>query len=422
MNIKFNKKLLSMLVLGVITLSPTIKNHANAETKEYIKANDKVYVRMNNDESSEKICMLYEGDVLETTGLLENGWYQVLFDGNIGYVCGDYVSSFTHDIEKENLIVRALDSVNVRSENNIESDKICTLSAGDVVEYVDRELNGWYKVKIKDKYGYINENYAVVDSEGIHKEIVPVVIAKDRLNVRSEPSKNSRIVYILRQNEKLRYTRKLENGWYEVLLNGKKAYVSGDYVNTSESEMTTNNVYKIVSADNDAFIYQDKEFTTPISSVPQYEIGYVYNTGENYYLVNTPYGEGYVKKNEFSSLGSVSVVVDVTSQTVALFKDGGYYLTGACVTGKNATPTSYGLYQIRSKTKDYDMTKYNVHVDYWMPFTSDGQGLHDASWRHEFGGKIYKRKGSHGCVNLPTELAREIYNNVEKGDKVLIKR
>ena len=46
-----------------------------------------------------------------------------------------------------------------------------------------------------------------------------------------------------------------------------------------------------------------------------------------------------------------------------------------------------------------------------MPFY-DGQGLHDAPWRGSFGGSIYLTNGSHGCVNLPADAARQIYENM----------
>ena len=107
---------------------------------------------------------------------------------------------------------------------------------------------------------------------------------------------------------------------------------------------------------------------------------------------------------------------------MTLYKDGGYFLTGSCVTGKDSTPTNIGLFSIRTKMREYDMQKYNVHVAYWMPFDGD-IGLHDASWRKgQFGGTIYKKNGSHGCVNLPEDVAKTIYENVEKGTPVLVKR
>jgi lipoprotein-anchoring transpeptidase ErfK/SrfK len=54
-----------------------------------------------------------------------------------------------------------------------------------------------------------------------------------------------------------------------------------------------------------------------------------------------------------------------------------------------------------------------------MPFF-DGQGLHDAPWRGEFGGSIYVENGSHGCVNLPPSVARTIYENIEVGTAIII--
>ncbi len=57
-----------------------------------------------------------------------------------------------------------------------------------------------------------------------------------------------------------------------------------------------------------------------------------------------------------------------------------------------------------------------------MPYNG-GEGLHDAQWRYGvFGGDIYRYSGSHGCINLPLETAEEIYNNVDVGTQVLIKR
>ena len=45
--------------------------------------------------------------------------------------------------------------------------------------------------------------------------------------------------------------------------------------------------------------------------------------------------------------------------------------------------------------------------------------MHDASWRKEFGGEIYRTNGSHGCINLPEEIAETIYGYVEQGFPVI---
>ena len=54
-----------------------------------------------------------------------------------------------------------------------------------------------------------------------------------------------------------------------------------------------------------------------------------------------------------------------------------------------------------------------------MPF-HNGQGLHDATWRGAFGGNIYTYGGSHGCVNLPLDIAAQLYNLVYVGMPVIV--
>ncbi len=61
---------------------------------------------------------------------------------------------------------------------------------------------------------------------------------------------------------------------------------------------------------------------------------------------------------------------------------------------------------------------YSTPVNFWMPFNNN-VGMHDATWRSEFGRNIYMTNGSHGCVNLPYAVAQEIYGMVEKNTPVI---
>ena len=65
--------------------------------------------------------------------------------------------------------------------------------------------------------------------------------------------------------------------------------------------------------------------------------------------------------------------------------------------------------------------RYSVYVNYWMSFLPH-YGLHDASWRDEFGGDIYEYDGSHGCVNLSYDSARTIYGLIDYGTPVIVLR
>lgn len=125
------------------------------------------------------------------------------------------------------------------------------------------------------------------------------------------------------------------------------------------------------------------------------------------------------------------VDIDISEQKVRYFneKNEQLYVTD-CVTGDvtkgRSTPT--GLYYLRAKKSpevltglNADGTKdYESHVTYWMPFIRNSIGLHDASWRSNFGGSIYRGNGSHGCVNLPTEAAKWFYDNLTTNTAVIV--
>lgn len=127
--------------------------------------------------------------------------------------------------------------------------------------------------------------------------------------------------------------------------------------------------------------------------------------------------------------GGTYVEVDLGGQHVYMVKDHQLVWDSPCVTGnvsKNYT-TPEGIYGLAYKetdrilrgAKQADGTyEYESHVDYWMPFNG-GIGLHDASWRGEFGGSIYKTSGSHGCINLPVKKAAALYSLVEKGMPII---
>lgn len=118
------------------------------------------------------------------------------------------------------------------------------------------------------------------------------------------------------------------------------------------------------------------------------------------------------------------VDVDITNQTMTLYTNGLPVLTSDCVTGmpKNNRSTPKGAFYIMDKVpgKRLKGDTWDVWVDRWMRFTSDSVGLHDASWRKKFGGTIYKSNGSHGCVNLPKDVAYTLYDLVVIGTPVIV--
>ena len=82
--------------------------------------------------------------------------------------------------------------------------------------------------------------------------------------------------------------------------------------------------------------------------------------------------------------------------------------------------TPPGVFGITYKTTNAVLrgNGYETPVTYWMPFHGN-YGMHDATWRTEFGGDIFMTNGSHGCLNLPLDSAATIYSYMYEGYPVI---
>ena len=159
--------------------------------------------------------------------------------------------------------------------------------------------------------------------------------------------------------------------------------------------------------------------------------------------------KGYTLKGE-NDIGDTYIEVNLSEQKVIAYKNGEKVAEGDCVSGNESAGngTCTGLYAIQNKLsptvlrgekkavtktvtkkkkgKKVKVTKttyeyeYESPVTFWMQFNG-GIGLHDAAgWRSTYGGSIYYYNGSHGCVNLPYDLAETLYKNFEIGDPVIV--
>lgn len=126
---------------------------------------------------------------------------------------------------------------------------------------------------------------------------------------------------------------------------------------------------------------------------------------------------------EPTPIGDLSTYVDVciATQTCVYYENGNAVLASPCVTGSPGRSTPTGIFMINMCTPGKYLTgpTWHVWVDRWMRF-SGNCGLHDASWRKAFGGDIYLHNGSHGCVNLPHDMAVALYDRVGIGTVVVV--
>ena len=114
------------------------------------------------------------------------------------------------------------------------------------------------------------------------------------------------------------------------------------------------------------------------------------------------------------------IEVDVDEQHMYYFKENELVFDSDVVTGTlNSRDTNKGVEQILNKGQNVTLMN-DAFSYYWMAINYDGEGFHDATWRSSFGGEIYKTNGSHGCVNMPLDKIKELYEITEVGTPVLV--
>lgn len=131
--------------------------------------------------------------------------------------------------------------------------------------------------------------------------------------------------------------------------------------------------------------------------------------------------EGFVRG--LDDIGKTYIEVDMTNQHMYYYEDGVLKLDTDVVTGNTGRHmgTPEGINFVYKKQKDRILrgADYATPVKYWMP-VKGSIGIHDASWRKSFGGEIYKRNGSHGCINTPPDVMEKLYEMVEIGTPVIL--
>ena len=124
-----------------------------------------------------------------------------------------------------------------------------------------------------------------------------------------------------------------------------------------------------------------------------------------------------------NDVGDTYIEVDMGAQHMWAYKDGALLIDTDVVTGNISrnygTPSMVAAIQYKDRNAVLRGDYYATPVIYWMPFYGN-YGIHDASWRREFGGTVYLTNGSHGCVNTPPAAMKVIFENMDSGTPVVL--
>ena len=216
-----------------------------------------------------------------------------------------------------------------------------------------------------------------------------------------------------------------EDGSFRLNKNGELVFdkdAIADFVGELADDYDTWQNFPFTTHDGRKIILKKGNYGTKIYQ--QKEVSYLMNyleeptemVREPAYIRNVTYGDS-------NAIDTTYVEVDMTAQKMMFFKDGEMVLKTDVVTGCTSqgmgTPELVCYVYGKSKNAILKGANYRSFVNYWVPVYG-GIGLHDATWRDKFGGELYKKSGSHGCVNTPLEKMKELYDMLEIGMPVVI--
>ena len=273
-------------------------------------------------------------------------------------------------------------------------------------------LNGEVKIDLNEKLCYENPEYTVNSEKAM--------IAKDILN----KYVSTKITYLFGDKSEVLDGSRI-NEWLsvddnlEVIINEKsvKDYVlelSAKYNTVGIARNFKSSTGKMVEVKGGYYGWKINYVAETRMLLENIKLGAI--------LEKEPiYTQKGLNRDE-DDIGDTYVEINLTSQHLWFYKDGKLIAQGDVVTGDpgKGYSTKLGTYMLNYKQKEATLRgpNYEAKVTYWMPFNGN-IGIHDASWRYSFGGKIYKGNGTHGCVNSPSYLAKTIFQNIDEGTPVI---
>ena len=117
-----------------------------------------------------------------------------------------------------------------------------------------------------------------------------------------------------------------------------------------------------------------------------------------------------------------TIVISISHQMLWAYRGDQVVLSSSVSTGRAGFDTPVGSFAVLTKLPSQTMEGviggeyYNVpDVPWVLYFTNSGQALHGTYWHSNFGTPM-----SHGCVNLPLDVAAWLHDWAPLGTRVLI--
>ena len=108
--------------------------------------------------------------------------------------------------------------------------------------------------------------------------------------------------------------------------------------------------------------------------------------------------------------GPIWIRADLRTQTISIFRGGHEIGIAVILYGANRKPTPPGAFAVLAKSRDHRSKQYDAPMPYSLWLTSDGVAIH--------GSNVRWGAATHGCVGVPMEFAKRLFEAANVGDRV----
>jgi len=234
--------------------SPLFMEEAHAASNiKYVEVNkgSVLNVRVGPSENTNIVTTLNAGakvNVLSET----KGWSKVDVNGKTGYVSSTYLT--TKQVSSIKYVsINPSSTLNVRETASTKANVVTKLKNNTKVEVVS-ESNGWAKIKVNGKDGYVASEYIKAEQTeekkttnitNQQKKVTKYVNVNtgSSLNLRNSPSNSGSIIVKLAKDVPVTVYSE-SNGWSKVEVYGKQGYVATQYLAAEKSTSSTSNTKK----------------------------------------------------------------------------------------------------------------------------------------------------------------------------------
>lgn len=133
--------------------------------------------------------------------------------------------------EQGTIYAIATTTVNVRSSDSEQADKLGKVPGGQKVQVLEQRANGWSKIVFEGKDGYIKSEYLQVEggTAAAGGDAIKTVKATTNVNLRREASETAEKIGVVVGGDTLEVLSEA-NGWCQVRYKGMVGFVKSDYV------------------------------------------------------------------------------------------------------------------------------------------------------------------------------------------------